>query len=182
MRSRLITAPWWVLALIVGTPVSAFLALFLHLTDPYLDFPGVLFALPAGAIVGLAVGRLTAETNAQTMEVAALDNQDELAQALRASRRGPVPTDPRIRQAAHRLAVLHLSRFKRQQTSAAWTFVPLCMLYTGLAINSSPWWLLALAFFALMLALNRVLPTRTARRIIELAPTNDEHDTGQAVR
>ena len=100
--------------------------------------------------------------------------------AMRAAWRGPAPTDPAVRAAA-----LHNAENTRDVTDRRWrlttmvfvVFVVFLVVYTVMALTRSPWWWLAFAMFAGLLALHLTSRRRVERRIGVLSgptPTTTE--------
>ncbi|GAB6898343.1 hypothetical protein [Kineosporia succinea] len=161
MRTRLLTLPWWALALGLGAFSTIVVAVVLHSAAPGREA----VAVPAGVLLGLVLGRLVADTNHEAVAVAGIVNGHDLGRAIHASRRGPVPTDPRVRQAALRLAAWRLSRFESQRSVSLLVSGVGFPVYAVLAIISSPWWWAAAALFAVSLLETWLLPGRLARRV-----------------
>ncbi|MGY2080853.1 hypothetical protein [Modestobacter sp. SYSU DS0657] len=136
--------PWWAQSLLVGllsTLVGFGAALLVSHDDLGRDLPQ---SLLSGLVLGVAAGLGTAwnahREDARFREVTAGLGDDESRAAHRAARRGPVPADPRVRDAAVRLLDGRLS-------VATGHPVPTlaCVLLVGgyaavQALTRTPWW------------------------------------------
>lgn len=175
----MLTAPWWKLALIQGTFFGACMAFFTRLltdaSDVFADhgIPLIITALLYGTIFGVIMGRITAAANRDTMAVADLDDPDELRQAARAATRGPIPADPRIRHAAHKIAVQRLVQFEGQRKFSLIAFAVAIPAYLAMTFWISRWWIAAAPWFVVMLAITWREPDRLARRVLDLGPSED---------
>ncbi|MDH6245499.1 hypothetical protein [Mycobacterium sp. OTB74] len=100
---------------------------------------GIAIITITGAAVGAAFGVLLGERNESFALLEPLGTRRARAAALRAVRRGPVPSDPAIRHAAYGLARLQLSvgqTMKRKQTIAMVCFA---VFFGLLALGSRGW-------------------------------------------
>jgi hypothetical protein len=169
MRYRLLVAPWWVLALIQGTFFGVFMALFAQPHDPEAfggGAVGLIFtALVAGLPFGLLMGPAMVRINRRATTAAGLNDPGELAIVSRATTRGPVPTDPRLRAAARNLASHRLDELRRMRNFYLAVFGLGTLGYVMAAILWSRWWALAAVMFAGLLAYGLILPGQLERRI-----------------
>ena len=83
----------------------------------------------------------------------------DLREAGRASTRGPVPSDPDIRQVVSRLATQQLDEFSRFSRLGLVLFVPLTVLSAFLALTDSLSWWAAVTFNAAFVAFYFVAST-----------------------
>lgn len=173
MRSRLVVAPWWVLSLILGASFGVLSALFRLVYDGGRDGGGVLGfvigVLMTGIPFGLVMGPFTARQNRRAASAAGLEDRGELVTAGRAVTRGPVPTDPRLRTAAAKLAVHRLDELRRNRIVNLSVLGLAVLAYVAAAIFWSPWWVVAVVFFAGALVYSVILPGRLERRVTLLA-------------
>ena len=120
MWNRLVTAPWWALSLLSG---SAY-ALANVLTGRYVGdeswTEAVVSGLVVGAVFGAVMGPVAARMNRRFREAAGDIPREQWRLVARLARRGPVPEDPQVRRAAHRVA-----QQQRDQLSAQrWWLLP----------------------------------------------------------
>ncbi len=105
MRNWLLTAPWWALSLVTG----AFYGVGMTVAGRFLEDESWPQAVVSGVLVGVffgaAMGPFAARMNRRFREAAGDVPRDQLQRIARLARRGPVPEDPQVRQAAHRVAL-----------------------------------------------------------------------------
>ena len=98
--------------------------------------------------------------------------EDDRVLVERAARRGPVPTDDALREAALRVAEDRLVEL-RQTPSRGLAASVLLIVATGfLAVEQSPWWWIAVGACAAVLVV--VAPARVQQRADLLRDTNSE--------
>ncbi len=119
--------------------------------------------------LGLAIGPMMVAIPAfyarRARQRTGIDDPRELQTVIRASSGGPVPADPRIRAAAHRLAVKeHEERVMNRPYALYWVGVPglVCAVLTVLV---SPWWGLGVLGVAGLMVGIWNAPRRLERRI-----------------
>jgi Flp pilus assembly protein TadB len=170
----LLRAPWWVLSLVTGglfgVNMALFGALFQEERWPVAVVGGVL----AGVLFGAVMGPLLARQNRRWRDSVGTSSTDDLRRARRAARGGPVPTDPEQRALAHRLVTTQLGELRRRRRLSVTVFSVFLVLEAVMAVTRSPWFWLAAAFFAAMLALVLAYPRRLERRAAELAPPDGD--------
>ncbi|GLY32198.1 hypothetical protein [Kineosporia sp. NBRC 101731] len=182
MRIWLVGAPRWKIALVQGTFFGTCMAIFAFFNSSGPEEGAARFIGPvvggvvAGVFFGLFMSHFITNMNSDLISAAGLNDPQELREAIRASRRGPVPADPRIRQAALRVARHHLSVVERQRISSPALFGVFVLGYIAMAFLLSPWWLVAAAFFAAMLVYTVIQPNHLARRIVDLDTTDNAPD------
>ncbi|MCD5351211.1 hypothetical protein [Kineosporia mesophila] len=180
MRTWLVGAPRWKLALVQGTFFGAGLAIFAFFSSSGPEEGAARFIGPVvvgvvgGVVFGFFMGHVIANLNGALVRAAGLNDPHELRQAIRAGRRGSVPADPRIRQAALRVARHHLSEAERRGRSSRTLFAVFTLAYIAMATLLSPWWLVTAAFFAALLVCTVIQPNRLTLRIVDLETTNNE--------
>jgi hypothetical protein len=137
MGIRLLLQPWWVRALYMGlwcvASALATVALirYQHGGNPNpLDLPVPGFVIIMVACLGLAgllaaVGAQQRERYRQALQ--ATSTPAERSQAITAVRRGPIPDNPRVRDAARQLAWLQLSAYRKNQKTS-WIVYPLVVV------------------------------------------------------
>ncbi|GAA3594178.1 hypothetical protein GCM10022223_06500 [Kineosporia mesophila] len=170
----MLTAPWWKLALIQGTFFGVSMAVCWRLYDRETPIAiSITLWVIAGIVFGVIMGRISARNNQQIIAASGLTDRDEIQQAARASRRGPVPADPHIRQAAHKMAMQFLVMSESQRKSSLACFGIGTPVYLVVAFLHSFWWLLAAAVFAVMFVRTLRQSDRLARRVIDLGPAEE---------
>ena len=163
MRTWLLTAPRWVhqvtsgvLFAVVWTGIS----LAEDHDAPWATVGGVV----AGVLFGLLMGAWSHRTAQGTRVAIGELTPHERRVAARAGWRGDVPADPAVRAAAVRMIDHQLALYLPLR---AFTLVVGAVFLAGYvlaALISSPWWWLAAAFWAGMLALSLLAPSRLRRR------------------
>jgi hypothetical protein len=120
----------WTLGLLTGALFAAGLVL-LEATVVWREAPWwlvVLTGVGAGAVFGMILGPSIAGTERRMWRAGGDDlTWPQFRAAARASRSGRVPPDPRLREAAVRLAVYQLAQHRRRRRST----VIFCALGTG---------------------------------------------------
>lgn len=164
MRAWLLKAPWWALALVMGTYFGTFMALWTRFFQgapwPVALGAGVL----GGLFFGLVMGPFLARRNRRLREALGEAGVARRAQVVRAAWRGPMPEDPELREAARRVAL-----DQREQTlgERRWA-VPVLVLFAigeaAAAVWLTPWFWLAVALFVGAAASAMIMPNRLARR------------------
>ncbi|MEU0090972.1 hypothetical protein [Kribbella sp. NPDC006257] len=169
MRDRFLSLPVWALFLILGAAWCAvFFVVNLISGDELL--PALELAAVGGAVLGLATST-TVKLSWRTQQRVLGDvQQTDRSAAIRASRSGPVPTDPEVRSAALELAQGDLRRQLRLRPWMAAVLVLLVISEIGIAFTSSPWSLLVLApLVPIMVFQLFVFPQRLQERIALLS-------------
>ena len=141
MRSYLLTAPQWVLSVVFGVFFGFGTALFGIVVQDGSSIIGRLVGSLIGrTLFGLVMGRYTFDLNQHARAAAGPLTDDQFRAAARAQRRGPVPSDPRVREATEQLIQFRLTEYEdnRQQN-----LLVLAVLTVGLALAAvfvSAWW------------------------------------------
>lgn len=136
MRAFLMTAPWWKLSLLTGVAFALLFGAVMAIIVP--AGTGLLVALGAGALFGLVMGPALARLNARARAVIGPMSTAQYGEVLRAARRGPVPADPQIREAATRLVRWRLDEAARHRTGLLVLVAILLALTVVRAIMGSP--------------------------------------------
>ncbi|MQA33573.1 hypothetical protein [Modestobacter roseus] len=158
--------PWWVQTLGLGLVFTAYGA-FLLGTDDDLDLSltqALLSGLLVGVVAGLAGSRGARREDARFREVTAGLSRHAARTADRASRRGPVPTDPRVRVAAVRLLDGRRAATSAQLVVGALAFTLATGCAVLLALNDTPWWWLGAVGFGAAAVAWCFEPARLRRR------------------
>lgn len=103
--------------------------------------------------------------NRRAARVTQIDHPDELRAVIRASTRGPIPVDPRLRRAARVLAEDQLEQRQIARPFAVFFVALFTVAFGAAAIFWSPWYVpIVLALLALI-AVMWTAPRRMQRRI-----------------
>jgi general stress protein CsbA len=145
----------------------------------YLEHPGnwtraIVIGLVDGVFFGAVMGPL--QVRRRRKMVAAIGSMParDLRVAGRAVMRGPIPTDPQVRQAAEWLAINQLKETSRFRWLGLILLVFLTMVSVAIALTSSLWWWLgAVAIFS-MFAFFLLMPIHLRRRIEMLKQETSE--------
>ncbi|WP_433164822.1 hypothetical protein [Kribbella sp. CA-247076] len=131
MRIDLLSGPRWISAVVIGVLYGALFVLFVR----FLGDESWRGALVAGAISGPVFGVLFTFIMAKRRrEVQAMVGDvppEQLASIERAARRGPLPSDPELRQAAANVARHQVNHYRRQR----WWFIVAAVLLLGSAVT-----------------------------------------------
>jgi hypothetical protein len=169
MRDRFLSLPVWALFLILGAAWCAVFFVVNLISGDDLAHTVVLAAI-GGAVMGVAtVAPLKFRWRVEQRALGGVAPTDR-SMAIRASRSGPVPTDPEVRTAALELAQGDLRRQLRARPWMAAVLVLLVISEIGIALTSSPWSLLVLApLVPIMVFQLFVFPQRLRERIALLS-------------
>ena len=166
MRSQLTKVPWWVLSIVIGLYFAAFMAVFGYVHDGGARLaPVIMGALIGGMVSGAGMGPVTAG-RWERARLAMGDVDDALEpQIMAAAKRGVVPADPVVRDAATALVQHRMAELAGQRPWAIPMFATLVVLTGTLALTRSLWWWLAAAALSASLLLSLVQPARLSRRL-----------------
>lgn len=168
MRFGLLDAPGWLWFSITGIPFGGIMALVLGLlgTGHPVGWPiAGIVGVASGVAFGAAMGRLLADQARRLRAAIGPMSRQEYAQARRAAARGPVPDDPVLRQQAALLAAHDHRELTRFRVPQSIVFASAFVGEVLAAVVVSPWFWLAAALFAGLLAVQVVWPRRLRRRI-----------------
>jgi hypothetical protein len=163
VRERLRNAPLWVVSLTMSVFVGTWMTVFGYLEHG--NWTRAIFSgLITGVLFGATMGPTLARKRARAM--AATDNMSarDLRVAGRAVRGGPVPLDPKIRQAAEWLATNELNELTRFRWVGLILFLFLTVSSVLFALTS-PWWWLSAAAILFFFAFCLLRPSHLKRRI-----------------
>ncbi len=149
MRKRLSQSPWWVLSIISGTVFGVLTAL-VDLNKGV--HAAVLHGLIGGAIFGAIQGPITARRTRRWRAAVSHLSPDDVKAANRAVMRGPVPTDPRVRQTALELASSQLRELSKILVFYYALFAIMDVLSVYLVIHSHKGFILPVFFTAFLVA------------------------------
>lgn len=166
MLERLRQAPRWVLSVVMGvlfgTGTTIFTLLRGDVAAPFIAIGGGVFG---GVFFGWFMG-LTLVQQREAARAAAGDiDNSSYSQAVSASARGPVPTDPVVRTAAARIVGHRLDIAERQQRWSLIMFSLLLIVSAVQALTQSPWWWVTSIFWAVLVVAAVVQPRRLQRRL-----------------
>ena len=163
-RAHLLSAPRWLLGLVQGFFFGVGMTVFaLFSTDGHWA-GAVLGGLFGGVVFGLVMGPIAYRLNKGVREASGSMSPDDQRAALRAAVRGPVPSNPGIREAAARIAAQQQREVRSTSRFSIVTFLAIGALNIFLAVTESPWWWLSVTLFASLLSWQLWLPGHLARR------------------
>jgi len=170
---------WWVQAMLFGVVFGVVMGLFAAHRHGYDVADGLVTGSIGGVVFGLAMGwgtrRQQVAREQRTAAVTAGLTAERRTQALRASRRGPVPGDPAIRAAAAGLARDQLGQSISHRSKNLTSFSIIGLLDLVLALTSSRWYWLAVLVLAAVIVAQLRQPQALRRRLALLNPTADFH-------
>jgi transposase len=149
MRKRLSQSPWWVLSITSGTVFGVLTALFdLNKGAQAAVLHGIISGAVFGAIQGPIAARRVRRQRAAVSHLSPVD----VKAANRAVMRGPVPTDPRVRQTAFELASRQLRELSKILVFYYALFTVMDVLSVYVVIHSHKGLILPVFFTALLIA------------------------------
>ena len=151
-RLYLIKAPARRAALIVGVIGGSFFGIMMGLVYAFQNHDGTSAAAIAGLFTGATFGtfmgwRGTKQRQNMRAKVGAMSPEKYLA-ALDAARKGPIPTDPEIREAARHIVAIRLQTVAKAPKTAIALFGFFVLLSAYQALTSDPIYWLGVPFFA----------------------------------
>jgi hypothetical protein len=128
-----------------------------------------------GVVFGAVMGPLLARMNRRFREAAGDVPRDQLQRIARLARRGPVPEDPQLRRAAHRVALQQRDQLLRQRRWALplLGLVTAFLLWLALRGGGDPFPWLVVVFLIVLIAAHLLMARRLARRAELLADPED---------
>ncbi len=164
MRAYLLSAPRWLLGVIQGLFFGAGMTIFSLVTSDR-DWTGAAISgLFGGVVFGCLMAPVAYRQNKAVREASGLVSPGHQRAALRASVRGPIPADPDIREAAHRIAAQQRREVLSKRPFTIVTFVAIGALNVFLAVTQSPSWWVSVILFGSLLGWQLWLPGHLARR------------------
>ena len=164
MREWMLKAPAWGLALVNGALFALFWAAWTLLEGQSWTRAFTTAAI-AGVFFGAMMGPVQHRQLRGAREVAARSPGGLPREVRRASWRGPVPSDPAVREAAHDLLRAQLEPIERQRRWAPPFFALLAALALFLALTDSAWWWLGVLGWAGVAVAHRYSLLRLRRRL-----------------
>ncbi len=168
MRQRWLDAPWWVWSLISGAFFAVGIGVFTDIQH-HQWLTGGVAGLVAGALFGGVMGPRTATTNREASRALAPVPPAIRKRAGRLAYTGPVPENEELRQAALYIAGYQLDRRRRTPWYAIFFFALFTVVYVVKAMDGSPGWWAAAAFFTAMLVARFVFRRRFTQRVALLS-------------
>lgn len=172
MRLRLALSPWWLQGLVYGSFFGAAMAAFMVFrTAAWL--PALGGGLVGGVLFGLIMGRSMSKLNKVLLR--GLDDFSPADQRtiLRGSWRGPVPTDPQLREAARELLQRRRDNMIATRRSSVIIFAAAILLYVVLAVTQTWLWWFGAALFLVFLVLTLTTVPRMDGRLALLTGDAD---------
>jgi hypothetical protein len=183
VRAYLLSAPRWVLALVQGVFFGAGMTVFSLVTTDRHWVGAVAGGAVGGVLFGAVMAPIAHRQNRGVREASGLTAADQQRAAVRASMRGPIPLEPDIREAAHRIALQQRRELLSKRTFSVVTFAAITTLNVFLAITASPWWWLTVLFFVSLSSWQLWwLPRHLARRADRLRPGDPAQSDGDIAR
>lgn len=166
--SRWPLAPWWVVSVVTAAVFTVVLAATLRVGVGDSIGHSLTVGTVAGLLFGLVMGPFMADTRRRLLQDLPHATPEQRSDALRSAHLGPVPTDPRVRLLAGEIVRRRLEQAERQHTASTVGLGLFSCLYILQALTSSPWWLIAAAFFATTAVVSWGQPARLERRLDRL--------------
>lgn len=129
---------------------------------------GVVGGLLGGLFFGAVMGPFLARMNRRALTVLDAMPAGREREVQRAVSRGPIPTDPQVREAALRAATYQLGEIQRIRVPVVVGMVFFLVLEVVTAILVNPWLWWGAALFAAVLAVQVAVPRHLSRRIERL--------------
>ncbi|MGY2065265.1 hypothetical protein [Blastococcus sp. SYSU DS0619] len=164
MNEWMLRAPWWKLAVLMGVVLAPSAVLLFGLTGDRSWTTAVLMGVGVTLICAPVLGFMTATTIEDAMAGAGDVPEHERTLVERAARRGPVPEHAGQREAALRLVEDRLLGVRATRTRALTSGAVLLAVAVWLAVVASPWWWIAVAACAALVAVTLAIPARLTRR------------------
>ena len=176
MRNRLLTAPWWALSLLTGALYGIGTTVAGELRGDESWTEAVVSGVLGGVVFGAVMGPLLIRMDRGFREAAGDVPPDQLRRIARLARRGPVPEDPQLRRAAHRVALQQRDQLVSQRRWALPLFglVTAFLLWVALRDGGGdpfPW--LAVVFLVVLIAAHLLMARRLSCRAELLADPED---------
>ena len=176
MRTWLLTAPWWVLSLVGGAIVTVTSTAAGRFVGDESWTEAVVSGAIVGVLYGAVMGPVAARMNRRFREAAGDVPPDQWQRVARLARRGPVPEEPQVRRAAHRVALQQRDQLLAQRR---W-FLPLLGVVTAFLLwvalrdgGGDPFSWLVIVFLLVLIAAHVLVARRLARRAEMLAEPPD---------
>lgn len=169
MRLKLAMSRRWVQGLAMGLVFGVLFAVFRGLQDGrwvYAVVVGAVSGVFFGVVMSVVMGRLTGRLLAGVEDLP----EQERRVVVRAASGGPVPTDPRLREAARVFAVARQEELQRTWRRSVVIFSVFVAFYVVLALTEEWWWWLAVLLFLGFLGMSLTAPSRLRRRVAALTP------------
>lgn len=162
VRDRLSQAPWWVLALVMGTLFGLGMVVFGLLQGESTVSAAVTGAL-AGAFFGLVMGPVARRAHLRQHAALGEVTPAQRRTARRAAWRGPVPADAEVCRAAVDLLDHQVVVYRRLRWAIV-MYAGFLVLTVWLVVSDSPWFALELPVFAGLLLAQVWMPHHLRHR------------------
>ena len=164
MNAWLLRARWWQVAAVAFVVLAPLLVVLQRVLVHEPWTVAIVAGVAAAAGCAPVLAWISTRQLQDSMAAAGPLSEGDRVWVERAARRGPVPADPELRQAALRLAEDRLLTVRRTRTRALATTAVLTVVTGANAVLRSPWWWIAVGVCVGMLAIVLVAPSRVARR------------------
>jgi hypothetical protein len=165
---RLSRAPWWVWSVVLGTVFGAY-EVISNLIEGRRVVPALIGGLVGGAVFGALMGPFQARQSRRNLETFGSIPRADRRTVARAALRGPLPTDPELREATRRYARSVVDR--NTPARRAWT-AAVCLGFVVLSIavsSQGQWWFLLVGvLFGGLGIVGALTQTRIRRRLTML--------------
>jgi ABC-type transport system involved in cytochrome c biogenesis permease component len=172
VNAWLMRASWRQLSIVMAALICPFFVLLFRLGGDESWAAALIMGVGVAVVCGPVLGYLTAHEMQKSMAASGPLTEDDRVLVERATRRGPVPEDGALREAALRVTEDRLLVL-RQTRAGALAFASVLVLVTGFfAIAQSAWWWIAVVACAALLVLVVIGPARLQRRAALLRSTD----------
>jgi protein-S-isoprenylcysteine O-methyltransferase Ste14 len=174
MNAWLMRLSRWQLAVVMAALICPFFVLLFRLGGDASWATALIMGVGVAVLCGPVLSYFVDHEMRRSLAVGGPLTEDDRVLVERAARRGPVPNDNALREAALRVAENRLVVLRQTRSRAlAASFV--LVFATGiLAIAQSPWWWIAVGACVAVLVLVLLAPARVQRRAELLRNTNPE--------
>lgn len=157
-----------------GSLLRAWMTVFGYLQHPGNWTKAIVIGLIDGIIFGAVMGRLQVRRRRKMVAAIGTMPARDLRVAGKAVMRGPLPTDPQIRQAAEWLATNQLNETSRFRWLGLIFLGFVTVVSVAIALTSSPWWWLGAVAMVSMFAFFLLMPIHLRRRLEMLRAETSE--------
>jgi hypothetical protein len=164
VNAWLLRARWWQFAALSAALLAPVFVLLQRFLGHERWVPAAIVGSVTAAVCGPILALMLTGRWRDMMAAAGPLAEEDRASVERAARRGPVPADPQLREAARRLAEDRLLTLRRTRTRALVTMSVFVVLTAASAVLRSPWWWIAVGVCVGMLAVGLTVPARVERR------------------
>ena len=179
-----LTRPRWLVGGVLGLLCAGLFVVF-GLLNSYGLLPSVVVGVIGGALFGVAMVYLTRSSRQRLLSSAGSISSDRRLAAVRLALQRRTPStddDPRVVRGAQQVAHYRREENRRQQTATVLVLGILLALGTGMTLINSPYWLVTVGLFAILIVISLDRPRRLRHReekldaaVATLAPTRPKN-------